>query len=598
MGELRRSAPRRGQPRNLSSARPTVRRRTAGIASGVPGSWLETLGQDRAVVARALKGSTSAEEAGNAVARLLDTYWRAEAEALLRSLAPAQRARRASLAYAEGLLATTTGATEEAIQWLTRAQSALPASAQALGARIALELGYIYALRGQRQIAEATLAWGRGLGGPGIDAPSDVTHLAALLETLAGNHSTARALYHQAVASSPTAFTPRSRVLALSNLAVSLTHTDPFESAHLSGLALATHRAHQLHPRAEPAMRNILGYALICCGQLAEAERVLESAALEARALAHLQAELYARFNLAIITELQGDIEKSVGELRAVARAANEHGLDELPGWCVIRVAWLNLLNADVAGARDEIARLAAGPAHAPAAAMVRALMAHQSGRLRTAADGLRRQVADGLARSDELSAFASGLWLAIVEHEAGRASAAARSAHVALTLGQEHGFRLSANWWAPQVVAVARRLAAPELQEYARLLVAPGMTASPPMARQRVQLRRDGSITINGEVIPRERWSAGRTGSRVLNRLFVALLSAYPSPLRRDELTDFMWPESEGDRAVANLYAATNDLRKVLADVPGVALITQDGSYALTLGPNVGLVDGQRRVI
>ena len=43
------------------------------------------------------------------------------------------------------------------------------------------------------------------------------------------------------------------------------------------------------------------------------------------------------------------------------------------------------------------------------------------------------------------------------------------------------------------------------------------------------------------------------------------------------------LWPESDGDRARQNLFAALNDLRRLVDAVPGLAIATEDGRYAFT---------------
>jgi len=75
-----------------------------------------------------------------------------------------------------------------------------------------------------------------------------------------------------------------------------------------------------------------------------------------------------------------------------------------------------------------------------------------------------------------------------------------------------------------------------------------------------------------------------------VLRRYFRALLSAYPAALGRDELADLLWPESEGDKAVRNLYGATKDLRSVLAAVPGMRLQVSEGTYSLIFASEIAL--------
>lgn len=555
------------------------------------GAWGSVIADDRRVLARIRTGSKVDARGGLAIARLLDTAWRAEASEALQRLT-AVRADFAGLAYATGLLASVSGDDNAAVEWLTRAQALLHPRDCVLGARIAFELGYLYAARGERHVADVVHAWGRALdGGAGA---ADVVHLEALIETLTGNHTHARALYHEAIRRAANALTPRSLVLALSNLAVSLTHTDPHESAHLSGLALATHRSHHLQPQAEPAVRNILGYALICCGDLREAARVLKSTAVDAHSMGLQQIGLYARFNLAIVDEIQGRAPRAHSELRAIAEGSTRSGLTELIGWCRIRMAWLKLVLGRATPSGALIDGLALREAQIPAAAMIHALAARRAGKLRTAAVGLRRVINDYRTRGDDLGTFGGLLWLGAVENDAGRTSAAARAVNEALTIGQSHDFRLATNFWAAELVALARTLAPPELRDYATRLIPPARPRPEASSSSRVQVSRDGSVWVDGIPVTLERWRLGRTGSKVLRRLFVALVVAYPSALRRDELTDFMWPDSEGDRAVTNLYAAVNDLRAVVADVPGVAVVSRDGAYAVAFGSNVEITEGR----
>ncbi len=66
---------------------------------------------------------------------------------------------------------------------------------------------------------------------------------------------------------------------------------------------------------------------------------------------------------------------------------------------------------------------------------------------------------------------------------------------------------------------------------------------------------------------------------------------------LHGDEIADLLWPESEGDKVARNHYAATDDLRRLLAEVPGVRVMSNEQRYALVLSenarsPNVGRAD------
>jgi len=158
-----------------------------------------------------------------------------------------------------------------------------------------------------------------------------------------------------------------------------------------------------------------------------------------------------------------------------------------------------------------------------------------------------------------------------------------------ACAIGLRRGYVLSPNWWAPETVAAASRLAAREHLEYAAGLHRPP-DAPARASDTRVRIDRDATVTIGTEVLAPERWRVGRSGSGVLRRLFGALMAAHPAGLHRDELADLLWPESEGDKAVRNLYAATDDLRRLLAEVPGVRLMSNEQRYVLVLSENVTL--------
>jgi len=135
----------------------------------------------------------------------------------------------------------------------------------------------------------------------------------------------------------------------------------------------------------------------------------------------------------------------------------------------------------------------------------------------------------------------------------------------------------------------VARDLAPAELSEFAERLIAHGETSSA-AEHATVAVGRDGTVMVGGRELDDSAWREGRSGSGVLRRYFRVLLSAYPARLGRDELADLLWPESEGDKAVRNLYDATKDLRRVLARVPGMRLEVTEGRYGLGFERNVTL--------
>jgi len=103
---------------------------------------------------------------------------------------------------------------------------------------------------------------------------------------------------------------------------------------------------------------------------------------------------------------------------------------------------------------------------------------------------------------------------------------------------------------------------------------------------RETVEVNGD-EVRVAGVALPADRWQR-RSGARVLRRLFALLVAAHPRVLARDVIADELWPESEGDKAVRKLYAATKDLRRVLAAAPGLRLTAREGGYGLETDPNV----------
>jgi hypothetical protein len=279
-------------------------------------------------------------------------------------------------------------------------------------------------------------------------------------------------------------------------------------------------------------------------------------------------------------------------ELAAVSQAAARAGLDDLARWSEIRSAWLDARS----GAKEQaLARIRRTfPAAIPVAyrdtvATLRSLLDLDGPRAAGARAELAKLAASYRSRGDELTAFAVTLWVARADAKAGRVSAARRDVASACEIGSRRGFRVATNWWASEIVDVARAQAPAEFAEYAEALIAPPGLGAPTVAAD-VRLARDGAIHVNGAPFDEAGWRSGRTGSRVLQRYFRALVAAYPAALGRDELADLLWPDSEGDKAVRNLYASTNDLRRVLASVPGVSLAVVDQRYRLDVASHVRL--------
>ena len=498
----------------------------------------------------------------------------------------------ARLSYLAGAAATLRHDRAAAITHLVTAQALVKLKDRALAARIAFELGFLYLSRDERAAADATLLWAGGPGDHESRPSADVVHLRALIADAVGDYRQARAAYRTAISHSSRALTRATRVLALANLAVSLNHVEPQESVSLCGLALATLDAEQLHPQIRPSVRNVLGYALICLGQLEEAQEAATAARDEAREMGQQLVALYASFNLAVIDELQGSTKDAEARLVEVSKAATDGNLAALDGWTVIRRAWLRLRDDDAAGARRLLAdRFGARvpPIHADSLRMLRALLDLHDRRYVVARRTLLDLVRLYREKDDELDRFAVLLWLATLDRESGREDLARRSANEACSVGRTHGFRVATNFWGPELAATARAYATEENADFATALITlpEGAKARP---RRSVVIREDGTITIAGRAMSDDVWRQGGTGRRQLRLLFDTLRASYPSAIDRDRLTDLLWPDSEGDRATQNLYAAVNDLRHLLADVPGVTLQVKDQRYALGLAEHVRL--------
>jgi tetratricopeptide (TPR) repeat protein len=522
--------------------------------------------------------------------RLFDRLRRDDVIARLARLTPEGIANDAGLSYLAGMTATLNADQTSAIRHLLRAQALAVSGEPALRARIAFELGYLYLSRSEHAAADATLLRARDQDAP--ETSADVDHLRALIADAAGNYREARDAYRSAIGRSSSALTRATGVLALTNLAVSLNHRDPRESVSLCGLALATLDAEELHPQIRPSVRNVMGYALTCTGDLDLAREALEGAREDARQLKQGRIELYATFNLAIVDELEGQSAAAISSLEDISARARQAELRAFDGWAVIRRAWLRSRDGDL-DASHRLVSERFGPhvpaAHASALRMLSAVddvRANNYGRARSALLELVRSYGEN---DDQLDRFVALLWLATLYRNSGRDALARRSCGEAAALGQAHGFRIGTNFWDAELVATARACTPREHSDFVATLIAGGATI-----RQRryanVVISADGTIAIDGTPLADDAWRQGRTGRRQLRRLFEALHAAYPSAIERGQLADLLWPDSDGDRATANLYAAINDLRHVLGAVPGVTLVLREGAYALQLGDTARL--------
>jgi tetratricopeptide (TPR) repeat protein len=520
---------------------------------------------------------------------LFDGLRRDDVVARLASFSPDAIADSAGLSYLAGMAAVLDAGQTGAIRHLLRAQALAGEHERALRARIAFELGYLYLSRAEHAAADATHL--RARDADGAVASPDVDHLRALIADAAGNYREAREAYRSAISRSSSALTRATRVLALTNLAVSLNHRDPRESVSLCGLALATMDAEELHPQIRPSVRNVMGYALACLGELDLARQALEGAREDARELKQGRIQLYATFNLAIVDELEGRSADAAASLEEIAVRARDAQLPALEGWAVIRRAWLHARDGDADAAKRLVsARFAAHvpAAHADALRMLQAVddvRSNNYGRARSALLELIRSYGEN---DDELDRFVALLWLATLYRNSGRDALARRSCGEACALGRSHGFRAATNFWDAELVATARACA-PEYADFVARLVS-GATTMRTRPAPTVVIGGDGTIVIDGTPLADDAWRQGRTGRRQLRRLFEVLRAAYPSAIERGQLADLLWPDSDGDRAIANLYAAINDLRHILGAVPGVTLAVRDGAYALELSDTARL--------
>jgi hypothetical protein len=502
----------------------------------------------------------------------------------------------ARLSYLAGAAAVLRHDRAAAITHLTRAQALVARTDHALIGRVAFELGFLYLSRDERAAADATLLWAESAEDATRPSP-DLSHLRALIADAVGDHQQARDAYRIAIRGSSHALTRATRVLALANLAVSLNHLEPRESVSLCGLALATLDAEQLHPQMRPSVRNVLGYAHLCLGELDDGREAATAARDEAREMDQEIVELFASFNLAIVDELQGRDADADRRLLEVSRRASMANLAALDGWAVIRRAWLRL-RADDAPAADHLLAERFGSsvatAHVDSLRMLRALLdlhERRSAAARRTFLALSRIYGE---KDDALDRFAVLLWLATLDREAGRADVARKNANEACAIGRAHGFRLATNFWAPELAATARACANTENADFANGLIA--LASRSERKLDTVVVRRDGTIRIAGRALPDGVWRQGGTGRRKLRLLFDTLRAAYPGTIERDDLVDLLWPESEGDSATQNLYAAVNDLRHLLSDVPGISVGAKDGRYGLQFGDNVRIESGTPR--
>lgn len=552
-------------------------------------SWRDQIRRDCLVLESWLRGTASLGQLADSAVRLVDTRYRAGITAVLVRLPLQEIEEHAGLAYAAGSVSLAAGDNDGATRWFAHALAAIGPSRRRLAARIAFEQGFVH-LTGSRTItADAMLAWAEGLYPEGPTANADLLHLRALAAETAGDHNEARGLYRAALEQSAEALTPMTRTLVMANLAVSMNHVDPSESLALIQLASTLTDAEELDPRLRSTLANIRAYALVCLARLDDARAAARAAADEARATGYRRLELYALFNTAIIDELEGAVQSASETLELVRRMCTAEGLRDLEGWTAIRLAWLRARSGDTLGARallEDANALVVSMRYSESLKILSGVINFEEGCLPTARMDLEGALRSATTRGDLLTQLAILLWLSLLEQRVGRDRAAERVTARALGLVRSHGLRLSPNWWSSEVVRAVRACSSDKAT--AASLVAPIDSPAHVRRTQKVQVFRDGRVILGGKVLAQEIWRVGRTGSHVLRRFFGRLTAAYPSAVPRDELAEHLWPASDGDRAVRNLYSATVDLRRLLAALPGLAVTAGDDGYALRFDAGV----------
>ena len=479
----------------------------------------------------------------------------------------------------------------EARSVLSRALS-IPLQRPALTARIGFELGCIYLSTGDVLTAETTLTYTQSLLGAASPAMADLLHLRALIAEARGKPVRALALYRAAVRNSAHSLSPLTLVLALRNLAAGLAHTEPGESVRLTDLAADVLESRGLDEAVRTSLLNVRGYALACMGDLDGALRCATQAAALASDHGNIRAALQARFNLAVARELLGDVDGAREELTRIGDESLATGNDDLRRWVDLRLVWLDYLRRDAREAEKRLASVI--ETNVPVSFQrtvdtLRSIIGYSRSHDGRWEQDLHALIATYEREADAATAVVLILWRSWILRQTGRTSAARTALARAYDIGRKRSFRLSPNWWHPAIVESATEIAATRSAEYFRSLHrGPSVTVA--LAdRPHPPVRLGGAgPRIGDQPMSDERWREGRAGAHVLRRYFQILSDARGMRVPRDAIIDTLWPESDGDRAVRNLYAATSDLRRVIASIPGLRLVVEDRCYQLRADENV----------
>jgi tetratricopeptide (TPR) repeat protein len=517
--------------------------------------------------------------------------------ARLQELNTEEVTRSPELAFVLGRLHVMQGRPNEALPCLSRALSLRPGNS-ALTARIAFELGCLHLSAGNLVAAETTLTYAESLVRDGGRSMPDLLHLRALIAETRGRPARALGLYRAAIRNSSRSFSPLTVVLALRNLAAGLAHSEPTESVRLIEFASDVLDSSQLNTGLRPTLLNVRCYALTCLGQLQDAISCGSHAAALANEVGNVRTNLHARFNVAIARELQGEVDTSRNDLEIMRGDAVAHGYDDIAKWADVRLTWLDYVQRTALEAETRLTSLLHGTVEAHfrrSLDTLRALVVHARSH-----DGRIEQDLLSLAsayegEADAATALVLHLWRSWILRGIGRTVAARAALRRAYAIGNGRSFRLSPNWWHPAIVQSAREIADGKNAEYLQSLYMPKMHGAARVAPYPpVRIGHTG-LLIDGRPLSDERWREGRAGAHVLQRYFHILSESHGTPVPRDSLIDALWPDSDGDRAIGNLHGATRDLRRVLASVPGICLVVEDGCYELRAEGNV-LFEEHRR--
>jgi tetratricopeptide (TPR) repeat protein len=566
-----------GEEANRSEDPPTARSRRAR-------AWRDEVAAARAVCTDFVDGAADLEGLARIAPTLIDSVYSQECERVLVSVPDSGFDRFPRLALAMGRVCFWRGDRTEALAFLSRALSGA-AGDRALLARATWELGCLALDDRSPSTAEVTLGLAIGALGRAAEHTPDVLHLEALLAEQHQDRALAIRKYREAIASANDALTLLTRTAALRNLAGTLAHDNPADAASLCALALALIDGDLLDERSRPSVENVLAYTLLAAAKLEDAKRRADAAVSDARRLGHSTVECHALFNQSIALELVGRPTDAKSLLSEALDVARDHGLTAMNGWIRLRLLWLDLKAGSPMASEDEIEESLAeivGEAYSPSVQTFEAINAYRSGDPIRTIEILQPLVTRYTALSDWSTSLALLLWLACAHRKAGEEAHAAAAVEAALRIGRSHELRVSPNWWSDDLVRVARDLAGPRDAAYAKTLIAETGSVNDRIAT-RVSVSRDGKIFVDDKELPEEQWRTGRTGKGKLRRLFQCLVAAHPVGIEREELADMLWPESDGDRARQNLFAALNDLRRLIRAVPGLSIATEDGRYRLS---------------